>query len=300
MHPIVERTLVWLHDFERAVLTTLAAMAGLLLLGVLINSVMASPDGAGQSGAVPGRHVTVNQIAAAALSQVHRSGTVNARYVRGFSAGWDKGLRPDERKSVFLHAVLPLVLAENQRLANLRRRLVAVLSARSTNDADRAWLDALAERYGVAANKHKELLRRVDTVLPSLALAQAAIESAWGTSRFVLEGNALYGQWTTRKGGGLVPAGRDDDASHEVRAFADLARSVASYMHNLNTHAAYRKFRQHRAHARAERVWISATDFAADLKAYSQRRHHYVRTLRQVITHNRLERFDTVRLKPLV
>lgn len=298
MPRIVALIRVWLQDFEHAVLASLAAMAVVLYLGALVSAGLASPDKAGWSDTVSGRPIAVGQIIPGALNRVDRTGAIGAGFVRRFPIGWDKRLRPSQRKAVFLHAVLPLVLAENQRLAGLRRRLVAVLSAPSVEAGDRAWLVALAERYGVAADNHRELLRRVDTVLPSLALAQAAVESAWGTSRFALEGNALYGQWTTRQGNGLVPTGRDSDASHKVRAFADVARSVASYMHNLNTHAAYAKYRQRRARARAERAWVPATAFAADLASYSQRRHHYVRTLRRVIGENRLDRFDTVRLKP--
>jgi Bax protein len=300
LSPIVLRAAAWLKDFERAVLATLAAMAAILCLAAAVSAVFASPDRLSRAETVSGRSVAVSQIVPGALNQVQRTGSIGARFVDRFPAGWDRTMRPHERKSVFLHALLPLVLAENERIGALRRRLVAVLSAPSVNESDRAWLAALADKYGVKPDNRRELLRRVDTVLPSLALAQAAIESAWGTSRFAREGNALYGQWTTRRGGGLVPAGRNDDASHEVRAFADVARSVASYMHNLNTHRSYAKFRQRRARGRAERSWIPASVFAADLKAYSQRRHHYVRTLRRVISDNRLDRFDTVKLKPVV
>ena len=204
------------------------------------------------------------------------------------------------RKAVFLRAMLPLVLRVNDSILADRRRLVALQTRSATDgpltDEDTAWLAVLGRRYGVRDGSIAELLRRVDVIPPSLALAQAAIESGWGTSRFALTGNALFGQWTFSSGGGLVPGGRDEGQVYEIRAFDRLIDAVASYARNLNRHAAYGDFRQLRAELREWGVVIDGYALAGTMSNYSVRREQYVAEVQAIIRVNRLGRLDGAQL----
>ncbi len=135
------------------------------------------------------------------------------------------------------------------------------------------------------------MLRRVDGVPPSLVLAQAAEESGWGTSRFVREGNALFGQWTwTDDHRGIVPAEREEGESHRIRAFSSVKGAIQAYVRNLNTHPAYDRFRLQRA------LGASGYDLTATLDKYSERGLKYVETLRTIMQSNRLIALDQARL----
>lgn len=208
---------------------------------------------------------------------------------------------PAKRKRVFIQMTLPLVLYVNERILDQRRRLANVRdeiarSGRIADSRDRLWLDSMARLYGLDAPDIDALMTRVDVIPPSLALAQGAEESGWGTSRFVREGNAIFGQRTFTEGAGLVPARRDDGKSHEVRAFDWLIESVASYVVNLNSHFAYDAFRRERAEMRRASVAIDGWALAGTLDRYSERREAYIETIRAIIDINRLRGFDRVRL----
>jgi Bax protein len=132
----------------------------------------------------------------------------------------------------------------------------------------------------------------VDPVPPSLALAQAAIESAWGTSRFAVQGNNLFGQWCYKKGCGLVPLQRNSDSHHEVAKFATVSESVESYIRNINTHRAYIDFRATRAQLRGAESPASGYQLAENLLEYSELREKYVHEVQAVIRINNLARYD--------
>ncbi len=207
----------------------------------------------------------------------------------------------DTRKSVFIRLLLPMVLYANEHIRDARARVIALRDrfemrgGRLAAD-QRAWLLALGERYGVEGLDFKELLRRVDVVPPSLAIAQAAEESGWGTSRFVREGNAVFGQRTFTKGKGLVPLRRDAGKTHEVKAFNRPLDSVVGYMINLNSHFAYDEFRLVRERQRRTMSRLDGYALAGTLRRYSERRDAYVATIRKIIAGNELHHFDGVRL----
>jgi Bax protein len=140
------------------------------------------------------------------------------------------------------------------------------------------------------------MIRRADIIPPSLALAQAAEESGWGTSRFALEGNALFGQWTFAVKGALVPKNRDAGKAHRVRAFTSLLDAVRAYVRNLNTHKAYRHFRRERQALRQADRQLAGTVLARTLSSYSERGNKYVRTIQSIITGNQLQNLDKARL----
>jgi Bax protein len=206
----------------------------------------------------------------------------------------------EKRKRAFLKVMLPHILRENERITAARTRLEqlhqrmqsgAELSAR-----DRRWLEQLAEQYGVDDVDTAELLNRVDAIPPGLALAQAVEESGWGTSRFALMGNAVFGMWTWIPGAGLVPENRPDGETYEVQRFKSLDHSVAAYMRNLNSKASYREFRDKRAGMRDRNLTPDSYQLAGTLHRYSVRGQDYIRTIRSIMKSNGLEQFDSARL----
>ena len=206
-----------------------------------------------------------------------------------------------ERKAVFFKTVLPLVLQVNEQIIEDRSRLWDLQAQKRSGaelDAlDRFWLAVMAERYGTKRGDIAALLDRHDVVPPSLALAQAATESAWGTSRFVREGNAMFGEWTfTAKDKGIVPNGREVGKTHRVRAFDSLYDSVHSYVTNLNKHRAYKEYRAQRAEMRAKGQSVDGMLLAGTLHRYSERGAAYVAELRSIISGNDLDLLDTAQL----
>lgn len=218
----------------------------------------------------------------------------------GMPTGLEKIRDPAERKKFFLAMVLPMILEANRNIAGKRDRLVwhafRLKTGKPLSAASRAWLSRLAREYRTKPDRIEELLRRVDIIPVSLALAQAATESGWGGSRFTLEGNALFGQWTTAGGRGLVPSDRDEGMTHKVRAFNRPIDSVHAYMRNLNTHRAYRKFRTLRQKLRAAGRPLDGDKLVGEIKSYSQRGSEYIEDLRVLMRANRLAPFDPVSL----
>ncbi|MFQ5534208.1 MAG: glucosaminidase domain-containing protein [Sphingomonadales bacterium] len=199
-----------------------------------------------------------------------------------------------ERKSLFIRILLPLILQVNEDILEDRKRLIALQRQLATGaglaDRDRKWLSGLAAAYRVKDGDLDELVLRVDVIPPSLALAQAAIESGWGTSRFAQQANALYGQWTF-DGSGIVPGRRDDGRKHRIKAFPRLLQSVSEYARNLNRHAAYARLRAVRAQLRASGT-ARGVKLAETLLSYSERGALYVSDLRTIILSNHFLDFD--------
>ena len=151
-----------------------------------------------------------------------------------------------KRKNLFIQIVLPLILEENQRIKLERKRLFVILNKKNNSDSERKWLKNKFKQYGVVNRDLTTLKIRMDEIPVSLAIAQAAKETGWGTSRFALDGNALFGQWTYT-GEGIKPASAEIDSKHKVMKFKVLQASVRAYQRNLNTHSSYRMFRKVRA-----------------------------------------------------
>lgn len=205
-----------------------------------------------------------------------------------------------ERKQVFLSVMLPLVLEVNEQVQRKRAQLLVMEAKQAAGQPltaeQQTRLETIAAEYGTSPDRLDILLRRVDAVPPSLALAQAAIESGWGTSRFILEGNAVFGEWTW-SGDGLVPQGREEGKSHKIRSFEQLMDSVRSYIHNLNTHTAYRSFRDKRLTMRNEGQRLNGLGLVPTLSSYSELKGKYLGLLRNIITSNELEPLDEARLQ---
>ena len=151
-----------------------------------------------------------------------------------------------KRKNLFIQIVLPLIIEENTKIRLDRKKLFAILNKNNNSKTDKEWLLKKFKQYGVNKNDLSTLKIRMDEIPVSLAIAQAAKETGWGTSRFAQEGNALFGQWTW-SGEGIKPAGADSDSKHKVAKFKVLKASVKAYQRNLNTHSGYKNFRKERA-----------------------------------------------------
>ncbi len=203
-----------------------------------------------------------------------------------------------KRKSLFIKIILPLVLEENNRIIIDRKKLFSILNKNKNSKDEIKWLNQKFKQYGVVNKDLATLKVRMDIIPVSLAIAQAAKETGWGTSRFAIEGNALFGQWTW-SGEGIKPAGADTDATYKVMKFNVLKASVRAYQRNLNTHSSYKKFRFVRAQLRDDNKKLDSLKLAEYLNNYAQTGTEYTKVLKQIIQQNQLKDFDEVKLLPL-
>ncbi|MCV2401441.1 glucosaminidase domain-containing protein [Marinomonas sp. C2222] len=204
-----------------------------------------------------------------------------------------------ERKETFFNFLTPFIKEKNTLVLQNRQRLMDLIeSDEQLSPSDIQWISSLRKRskLKVLDSYNKEhlstLLVYIDIIPASLVLAQAANESAWGTSRFATQGNNFFGQWCFRKGCGLVPASRNSDANHEVRKFAGAKESVFAYINNLNSNGAYKKLRATRAMLRDENKEITGLDLTHGLIHYSEKGQVYVEEIEGLINYNKLWRFN--------
>jgi Bax protein len=201
------------------------------------------------------------------------------------------------QKQSFINLVLPLIVASNDELVQRRDAVKAASDAKN-----RALLEKWAVLYRVDTEKlddaelAKQLLRRVDTIPVALAMSQAVIESGWGTSRFARQGNALFGQWAWTDAAGLRPLAASNGRA-VVRSFGSLLESVRAYMHNLNTHPNYQRFRMVRQQLSTKNESIKADTLATYLDSYAEIGMAYVDKLRAVISSNNFAQYARARLR---
>ncbi len=310
--------------FERALIGLVAAgVAGLFVAATLhpIDSTTRSPSavypvpGSAEGGAAKGAGAKLAGIGGPTVAVVaskfdrHKYDMATIRagkshvpplFLTTFPRDIVRIRQPETRKNFFFKMILPLVLRVNDRITEDRRRLMPLLAAaragRPLRAEDRLWLAAKLDQYDVRRAGLEELARRMDTVPPSLAMAQAAEETGWGTSRFAREGNALFGQWTFAAAGGLVPKNREAGKLHKIKVFQTLTQAVGAYVANLNTHRAYRGFRAERARMRRSGGQPNGEQLARSLGSYSERGRAYVASIQKIIRANRLSQLDTARL----
>ena len=207
----------------------------------------------------------------------------------------------EARKARLVNLLLPSIQNNNRKLLEKRDRLKAlhkqIASGQSLKRNDRIWLEDLSQRYRLDVPEpltrewSRVLLRRIDLVPADLALAQGALESAWGTSRFAVEGNNYFGHWCFVPGCGLVPQHRREGARHEVARFSSAGESVRRYMHNLNSHPRYTELRLIREKARQQEQPFNGSDLAAGLEGYSELGEEYIGMVRDLIRQNNFDRF---------
>ena len=202
-----------------------------------------------------------------------------------------------KRKDLFIKIVLPLILEENNRILLDRKRLFVILNKSINTNSEKNWLKKKLKQYGVVNNDLSTLKVRMDIIPVSLAIAQAAKETGWGTSRFALEGNALFGQWTyTDKG--IKPAAAEAGTTHKVMMFNVLKSSVRAYTRNLNTHKSYRKMRYVRAIQRDNIGKLNSLELVDFLDNYAETGKEYTIILKKIIEQNTLIDFDDVKILP--
>ena len=215
-----------------------------------------------------------------------------------------------QKKRAFFEYIYPLLEVANKEVLVKRKKISQIQADLVAGDkltpGELEFLVAVSAEYSLkpedSASKGgvEKLLRSVDYVPPALALAQAANESAWGTSRFAKEGNNFFGQWCFKKGCGIVPARRDAGSKHEVRKFASTQGSVRAYVKNINTGRAYSSLRGIRVKLRSKNAMLTGHDLAAGLVKYSARGEAYVKEIRSMIRTNKLKNYDEKFWKGLV
>ena len=202
-----------------------------------------------------------------------------------------------KRKEFFIQIVLPLILKENNNIKLDRKRLFTIINKNNNSKLEKKWLDKKYKQYGIPSKDLSTLKIRMDEIPVSLALAQAAKETGWGTSRFALEGNALFGQWTW-SGEGLKPKDSEKNEGHKVMKFNVLQASVRAYQRNINTHSTYKEFRKERAMLRDKGKPLDSLILSKHLNKYAETGEKYVEVLRQIIKQNNLQDFDDAKLLP--
>jgi Bax protein len=229
-------------------------------------------------------------------------------YIADIPSQWrqkgSKELPTVDKKRIFFRVITPIILRVNEMVMADRTRAMPIaeqlIAGGQVSAEDDEWFRQLATRYGTLgfpddrldAVRIEETLRRVDIVPPSLALAQAASESGWGTSRFADEGNSLFGQWSWSEG--IVPAGQRSESrgDHRVAAFESTGASVLAYVRNLNTHPTYQDFRRKREDLRKRNLPLRGADLVETLIGYSERGQAYIEDLKTLMRQNRLDATD--------
>jgi Bax protein len=229
------------------------------------------------------------------LGQVRSEKLVKPIYFTQFPKDLDGLKNTQLKKETFIKIVLPLVVAENEKIFADRKKLIILSDKKFTTDPEKQWIRQKLLEYKVKKGDLKELLVRMDIIPASIALAQAAKESGWGTSRFALEGNAIFGQWTW-SGQGIAPLDRASNKNHKILKFPILRASVKAYKNNLNTHKSYSRFREKRSQLRAKNKRISGLELTEMLNNYAQTGSEYTKILNQIIRQNRLTDFEPVSL----
>lgn len=208
--------------------------------------------------------------------------------------------QPMERVQLFIEIMRPLIAQKNELLSSTRERLLQLKSEvdqeHELGFVDREQLNRLREDFSVSIEDYPSdkqaidvLLSRVDIIPPSMVIAQAAIESGWGTSFFAQEGNNLFGEWCFKKGCGIVPSRRAASATHEVRRFDSIEDSINSYYRNINTNNAYRSLRDLRAKIRHDETKFNGRTLVAGLGKYCGRGEIYITEVRSLIRSAKLE-----------
>ena len=199
-----------------------------------------------------------------------------------------------ERKQAFFRFLYPKI--ERADLTIMRQRFWIQHFPVNLHHTRWQWL---IQRYKVKtegktlAQIKTELLKKVDIIPPSMALAQAANESAWGTSRFTREGRNFFGQWCFKPGCGIPPKHpQKGKGYYAVKVFPTVQASVFAYMRNINSNHAFKAVRDIRWQHRLAHQFPDGMHLVEGLINYSQRREVYVKTLKSMIRVNHLDAYD--------
>ncbi len=204
-----------------------------------------------------------------------------------------------KQKEEFIRYMKGLVDKSNEEIRKDREFITGFFTKavpdafRGLNQQNVGYLIALRNKYGVEnLFDRDEYYKRIDVIPVSLAIAQAALESGWGKSRFAREANNLFGHWTY-SGVGLMPQNRLPGKTHMIRIFSSLQKSVNGYMLNLNTNIAYEDFRDRRLKARNEGKNYTGMEAAKTMINYSELKGEYIKMVQEMIEQNNLAIYDS-------
>jgi len=229
------------------------------------------------------------------LKKIRQGQSVKPIYLSQLPKDLNRLKNAKKKKDTFIKIVMPLILDENNKILENRKKLFKILNKSTNSMGEKRWLKRRFKEYGIKKGDITELKVRMDIIPPSIAIAQAAIESGWGTSRFALEGNAMFGQWTWSKNG-IEPTEKSKNQNHKILKFSMLRSSVKAYKNNLNTHNAYKEFREKRAELRKNNKKISGLKLVSYLYNYAANGKKYIKILKMAIDQNGLADFDDATL----
>ena len=229
------------------------------------------------------------------LKKIRQGQPVKPIYLSQLPKDLDRLKNTKTKKDTFIKIVMPLILDENNKILENRKKLFKILGKSTNSMGEKRWLKRRFKEYGIKKGDITELKVRMDIIPASIAIAQAAKESGWGTSRFALEGNAMFGQWTWSKNG-IEPTEKSGNQDHKILRFSMLRSSVKAYKNNLNTHSGYREFREKRAELRKNNKKISGLKLVNYLHNYAATGKNYTKILQKIIEQNRLTDFDDATL----
>ena len=225
------------------------------------------------------------------LDRIRQGQSVKPVYLSKLPKDLGKLKSTKKKKDTFIKIIIPLIIDENNKILENRKKLFKILNKQVNSMGEKRWLKRRFKEYEIKNEDVSELKIRMDIIPTSLAIAQAAKESGWGTSRFALEGNAMFGQWTYGKDG-IEPSMKSKGEGHKILRFPMLRSSVNAYQKNLNTHKSYKAFREKRSLIRSKNKKISGLELVGYLKSYAATGEDYVKDLRQIINQNSLTDFD--------
>ncbi len=202
-----------------------------------------------------------------------------------------KELPPDQAKLKFISALLPSILLAKHRIDDERNRVNDILAKTEWEHDDSIFYFSKSEFYKTASGDL--LLRRMKTHPNSVILAQAAVESGWGSSRIFQSANNLFGIWSYRADEPRIKSiySRNGQAIY-LRKYDDLSASIYDYFGTVARSRAYRRFRE--ARDTTQNINILLTH----LKYYSERREEYVEQLATIIRQNNMTQYDSYMLDP--
>lgn len=190
-----------------------------------------------------------------------------------------------QMKTAFFNYLLPLVEEENNKIRATRLLI-------ENDQLSLSQMEKLSKKYRLKETDKVALLTKVDVVPTSLVLAQAAIESNWGRSRFSKHWHNYFGIWCFSKGCGVVPKSRDKGAKHEIMDFASTRQSIRYYLLNLNRNHHYKLLRQIRTYTRKHNLRLTGKSLSEGLDKYSAIGYKYIELVQSIIRQNKLSRFD--------
>ena len=225
------------------------------------------------------------------LNKIREGQPVKPIYLSQLPKDLDRLKNTKTKKDTFIKIVMPLILDENNKILENRKKLFKILGKSTNSMGEKRWLKRRFKEYRIKKEDITELKVRMDIIPASIAIAQAAKESGWGTSRFALEGNAMFGQWTWSKNG-IEPTEKSKNQDHKILKFSMLRSSVKAYKNNLNTHNGYKKFREKRAELRKNNKKISGLKLVNYLYNYAATGKEYTKSLKKTIDQNKVTDFD--------